>query len=218
MPALRPWRTLPQRAWKRARLEWILRWRIPAYTTIEGWLNGDQAAALYELAAAVPAGRSVVEIGSWKGRSTYCLARGLRGGRVIVIDPFDASGDSESAAGYAELRGGQPLIDQFRGNMARLGVSDRIDLRPGFSRDFVGRVPAGYGLLFIDGDHSLAGCRFDFENFAPGLAAGGYLCLHDFDPARPDFGPTWVVNHLVQPSGQYRFLRQAGTLWIGQKR
>lgn len=217
MPRLRPWRTLPARAWKRARLEWVLRVVLADYATIEGWLTGDQAFALHQLAASLPAGSTVVEIGCWKGRSTYCLARGLRRGRVVVIDPFDASGDPESAPGYAELHGPQPLYDQFLANMQRTGVADRIDARRGRSRDFVGALPAGYRLLFVDGDHSLAGCRFDFENFGPGLARGGYLCLHDYDPARPEFGPTWVVDQLVLPSGQYRFVANAGSLWIGQK-
>ena len=216
MPRLRPFATLPRRAWRRAQIEWVLRWQIPAYTTIEGWLTGYQAFGLYQLARRLPPGAVIVEVGSWKGRSTYCLARGLRAGRVIAIDPFDASGDAESAPGYSAEQGAQPLYDQFIANLTRLGVRDRVEARRGPSQAFAGTLPKCH-LLFIDGDHSIAGARFDVEQLGRDLLPGGYLCLHDYDPARPDFGPTWVVEHLIVPSGQYRFVEAFGSLWVAQK-
>jgi len=45
----------------------------------------------------------------------------------------------------------------------------------------VGRILDGReaDFLFIDGDHSLEGCRFDFENYSRFVRGGGLLALHD---------------------------------------
>ncbi|WP_218280645.1 class I SAM-dependent methyltransferase [Verrucomicrobium spinosum] len=59
---------------------------IRRYRGIEGWFTWKEALSLYELAKALPSNSTVVEIGSWKGRSTYCLAQGLKDGSVHAID------------------------------------------------------------------------------------------------------------------------------------
>ena len=79
-----------------------------------------------------------MEIGCWKGKSAFCLARGLRRGRLTVIDPFDASGDSEAAGSYLANAGSEPLLQQFTSHMNRLGVIDKIDIWHGTSQDYVG--------------------------------------------------------------------------------
>jgi len=42
----------------------------------DGWLSKGEAKYLYSLASYGPGQGAIVEIGSWKGRSTICLARG----------------------------------------------------------------------------------------------------------------------------------------------
>jgi FkbM family methyltransferase len=38
-----------------------------------------------------------------------------------------------------------------------------------------------YDVLIIDGDHSLDGVKFDFENYAPMVRSGGYILFDDYD-------------------------------------
>jgi predicted O-methyltransferase YrrM len=189
---------------------------IRAYETIEGYLTPYEAVSLYRLASRLPEPSTVVEIGSWKGKSTYCLARGLRSGTVVAIDPFDASGEPGSRELYEGTRGEAPLLDQFVARMTELGVMDKIKVRRGFSSDFVGADRA-IGLLFIDGDHSKEGCTFDFTNFAPQVAPGGFVALHDFDGTRADLGPTWVANNCILPSEDYAFVGLFDSLWVARK-
>jgi hypothetical protein len=61
----------------------IVRFKILPFYSIEGWLKIEEAAALYRLARRLPPDSTIVEIGSWKGKSTYCLARGLRKGQAL---------------------------------------------------------------------------------------------------------------------------------------
>src|SRR5438876_7135452 len=46
---------------------------------VPGWLTPNEGHALYEAARACTGRGVIVEIGSWKGKSTICLARGLEG-------------------------------------------------------------------------------------------------------------------------------------------
>jgi len=99
----------------------ILLFKIRSYYYIDGWLEAPEAVALYRFAALLPDRSTIVEIGCWQGKSTYCLARGLRrGGCVVTIDPFDASGEEESTEIYRQRKGEKPLYDQFRRRMQEL--------------------------------------------------------------------------------------------------
>ncbi len=193
----------------------LIRRIIRPYRAIEGFLTEAEAVALYRAANRLSPGATVVEIGSWKGKSTYCLARGLRaGGRVHVIDPFDAYGEPGSAEIYAREKSAEPLEAQFIANLAP--VKSAIVVHRGYSRKFTDDF-SRIDLLMIDGDHSVEGCRFDFVNFSPLIASGGWIAFHDYYPDRSDLGPTWVIDNLVKPSGHYTEYTQANSLWLARK-
>jgi len=192
----------------------LIRWLIRPYRTIGGFLTEAEAVALFRGANRLRAGSTVVEIGSWKGKSTFCLARGMRGGTLHAIDPFNAAGEPGSAEVYARNREESPLREQFEANTRAAGV--RTQIHQGFSRDFVDAIP-GIDFLLIDGDHSIEGARFDFEHFGPRIRRGGWLAFHDYYPERTELGPTWVIENLVEPSGEYRESVRADSLWIGRK-
>jgi len=195
----------------------LIKWKIRRYQDIDGWLSVREAIVLCQLSSLLPAGSTIVEIGSWKGKSTYCLARGLRcGGRVVAIDPFDASGEEGSAEIYQQKKGQHPLLNQFIEQMSKLRLINKIEILHGYSHEFVGRVPK-INLLFIDGDHSKDGADLDFLNYSPFLVTGGHLLLHDFDATRKDLGPTWVVENRIIPYQQYQFIDLIDNLWIGKK-
>lgn len=197
----------------------ILRFRIRPVRRLEGWLTASEAAALYRVATWLPAGANVVEIGSWKGKSTFCIAKGLPAGATLyAIDPFDAAGEEGSANTYNHRKGNTPLLTQFTNNMTRLGVMDKIRPLAGYSHQFVGQVTPIH-FLFIDGDHSPEGCQFDFEQYGPAVAAGGYLAFHDYRPERGDsWGPNWVINNHVLPNAQYQFVGKYDSFWLAQKK
>lgn len=190
---------------------------IRAYIDIDGFLTEGEALALFHTARELPEGALCCEIGAWKGRSAYCLASGLStGSKLTVIDPFDASGEPQSAGIYARSAGDKSLYDQFWENMRRLGVADRIEVLCGYSNamsEHVGELD----LLFIDGDHSVQGCSQDFLRYGPKLKLGGYLLFHDYDSKRKDLGPVAVIETLVYPAQEFEYLRIVDSLWIGRR-
>jgi hypothetical protein len=191
--------------------------KIKRYQTIDGWLSPREAVHLYRFASRVRGPHSVlVEIGSWKGKSTYCLAKGLSEGKVIAIDPFDASGEPDSVELYQQQKGYIPIVEQFNNNMRRLNVSEKIEILVGHSEQFAEQF-SKIDLLFIDGDHSIKGCESNFLSYSPALVSGGYLLFHDYDPARKELGPTWVIENSVRSSPFFKLVGLFDSLWVSQK-
>ncbi len=192
---------------------------IRNYRDIQGFLSAREALGLFQTARKLPPSATIVEIGSWKGKSTYCLAKGLSAGRLIAIDPFNCFGDAASEVLYKNTQGELPLVEQFRQNMFRRGVLDKIEIWKGLSPQFVDCLPAlgEIDLLFIDGDHSVEGATYDFDNYGPHVKTGGYVLFHDFDKTREDLGPTWVINNRVRPSKKWAWVACYDSLWIGRR-
>ncbi|MBC7851046.1 MAG: class I SAM-dependent methyltransferase [Chitinophagaceae bacterium] len=192
--------------------------KISKVHDIDGWLSNNEALGLYSVAGKLNENAVVVEIGSWQGKSTYCIARGLKSGQVFAIDPFNAAGggDTESEEQYKEKKGSKDLLKSFIHNMESRNVMDKIVVKKGYSYEF----PHDFekiDFLFIDGDHSIEGCKSDFELFSPRIVPGGYIAFHDFYEKRDELGSTWVIKNLVLPSPHYKFYRLFDSLWVAQK-
>src|SRR5436305_15309889 len=62
----------------------------PLIADVPGWLTDEEGEALYDLARACTGRGMIVEIGSWKGKSTICLGLGSRAGASVpayAVDP-----------------------------------------------------------------------------------------------------------------------------------
>jgi predicted O-methyltransferase YrrM len=193
----------------------LIRRMIRPYRAIGGFLTEGEAVALFRYANRLPARATAVEIGSWKGKSTFCIARGLHGGgRLHAIDPFDAAGEPGSAEIYARERSERPLREQFEANTAPFARD--IAIHQAYSREVATAFPS-IDFLLIDGDHSIEGAKYDFDTFAPCIVSGGYVAFHDYYAHRPELGPTWVVENIVKPGGRFTPCELADSLWIGRK-
>lgn len=144
--------------------------------TVNGWLTRDEGELLFTLAQALPPGSTIVEIGSFFGRSTICLARGSMAGsgaRVVAIDPQLGSPK------HAHLLACDDPEPWFLGNLERAGVRALVTpLRltsVAAARDVAGPID----LLFIDGSHAYADVADDWAHWFPKLRVGGVVAFHD---------------------------------------
>jgi hypothetical protein len=164
--------------------------RLLPYASIDGWLSVDEAIALYELSRGLPHEQPLaVEIGSWQGKSSVCLATGLRGKwkpRLCCIDPFDASRRRRELGrlygARAERLGSGICAARSSPTCAKSACSTSSTCKQGRSHDQAQLWQEPIDLLFLDGDHSYDSVRQDFEDWAPAGAPGGFLCLHDVQP------------------------------------
>ena len=189
---------------------------INNYRNIDGWLTDKEAYGLYNISGKLPEKGVVVEIGSWKGKSTYCIAKGLKKGVIFAIDPFNAEGEAGSKEIYEENKGTQPLIDQFQDNMKLAKGNNSIEILQGYSNQFADHFQK-IDFLFIDGDHSIEGCQYDYQTFSGIVKIGGYIAFHDFYSDRDDLGPTWVIKNLVNNDTRFVFFRQYDSLWVAKR-
>ena len=186
--------------------------------------------SLFSLAVSIRA-ESIVEIGRFKGFSTFAFAAALKfltensweetpgakqrpnvdyerlervGGvrKVYSIDPYP----TPEAAEIIEANGLRKYVTFFDRR------SDEVD-----QKDML-RAP---DIIFIDGDHSRDGCMDDVKRYVPMLRPGGYFILHDyfgwFDAARKNNSPIKKVadelisqepslEHLLMDTGYMSFI------------
>ncbi len=177
--------------------------------TIEGFLRSPmQERWLFKAARSLPAGASVVEVGSFKGRSTGCLGAGVksRGGHVWAIDRFEGDGGA-----YGDNR----FLKEFQANMDRLGLGEVVSPVQADSRAAARDWDRSIHLLFLDGSHEYDDVTADFEAFFPFVVDGGLVAFHDVGPEEPGVLRMWreVAGPRLTSHGQCSSLaygRKAG--------
>jgi hypothetical protein len=136
---------------------------------IPGQIASDEARALWQLASEVPAGFQIVELGSFRGRSTLALAYGSYAGqrnRVYAVDPH---------ADYVGPNGGvygpQDQADLYRHIVRhRLGAIICVVCLASCDAAVAWNEPS-VGLLWIDGDHRYEAVKRDMEAWWPFMIA-----------------------------------------------
>jgi predicted O-methyltransferase YrrM len=176
----------------------------PAICTIDGWLEPNDGGVLYQLARFVAPTSSVVELGSWKGRSTARLAHGLRdrgAGRMVAVDTWAGTLNEPDHARRLAGYGPDQLFEEFRANLRGLGLDALVEPWRTTTLEAARRWDRGVsiGLLHIDADHAYDGVRADFEHWSPFVVRGGLVVFDDV-PTWP--GPTRLVTELPR---WYRF-------------
>lgn len=193
-----------------------------------GFMPDDEGLALMECAKQVvgdPAVPSlVVEIGAYCGRSTLYLAAGVAAagdaaepGVVFSVDHHH--GSEENQAGWEHHD--PSLVDPETGLLDTLGRWRRAIDRAGAGKLVVGVVgdsptvaahfSSPVGLLFIDGGHGSEPAWADYRGWAPRVADGGLLAIHDVFPDPADGGrPPYELYCRAIDSGAFTELHDLG--------
>jgi predicted O-methyltransferase YrrM len=148
--------------------------------------------------------RRVVEIGVYEGASAVALCEALEAGAELnLIDPFGSHPDAlpggwgatewatrRAVARAARRRGADAPVVHWhvaRSHEVAAGWSGEVDL------------------VFIDGDHSEAGCELDWASWHGFLAPGGRVVFHDARAGQAGGrglpGPTAVVTRQFREGG-----------------
>ena len=147
--------------------------------TVEGWLSKDQAARLYVAATATSVSQQIVEIGSFRGRSTIVLAGAAPDGvDVVAIDPHAGNDRGpREISGFVEEAADDH--DAFNANLVAAGVADRVRHVREFSHLAHDDVTGAIALLYIDGAHRYAPAQSDIRTWGARVEAGGTMLIHD---------------------------------------
>jgi predicted O-methyltransferase YrrM len=146
---------------------------------IPGFLLEDEARFLGLAAVCAPPDGAIVEIGSFKGKSTVMLAQlahsfGLR--PVVAIDPHNFNNSELQDHRTTE---DATSFNEFVANLETAGVANFVDVRRAFSHEVAREWNMPIRFLWIDGDHTYEGAKRDFDNFMPYVMPGAIVALHD---------------------------------------
>ncbi len=156
-----------------------------------------EAAALSRLAAGR---RTAVEIGVYEGGSAVKLCEALGAGATLhLIDPFGHHPMALRPKQAGTERATRRVVERAA---ARSGT--RLVWHVAFSADVARDWRDDLcDFVFVDGDHSEAGCRLDWDLWHPLVAPGGLLALHDARMGATDGdglpGPTAVADAVLRP-------------------
>lgn len=179
-----------------------------------GFLTEREARFLALAAAATPGRGVILEIGSFKGKSTVALATvaaryGL--GPVVAVDPFTAPSRTDPSLG-----GQASSYEDFRRTLARAGLTAAVEVHRMLSGDLAARWNRPIRFLWIDGDHTYLGAKRDLDLFAPHVIDGGVVALHDV--LHSFEGPIRVFVEDVLRADAYGPAGFCGSIGWGQRR
>jgi len=198
-----------------------------------GFMPDDEGEAL--LRAALRAGRQApegsapltfVEIGAWCGKSGVYLGAAAEATGAVLYSVDHHRGSEENQAGWEHHEA--DLVDpdigridtllHWRRAMTRAGLEQSVVGIVGDSPTVAARWSQPLAFCFIDGGHGAEPAWADFRGWAPHVALGGWLAIHDVfpDPAdggRPPyerFGAALASEEFVEDGecGSLRVLRR----------
>ncbi|MEV6393723.1 class I SAM-dependent methyltransferase [Streptomyces sp. NPDC051907] len=170
---------------------------LDAFEAAKGFMPVDEGLALY--AAAVEAGAlglPLLEVGTYCGRSTILLADAARatGTTAVTVDHHRGSEEQQPGWEYHDPTvvdpevGRMDTLPTFRRTLHQAGLEEHVVAVVGRSPQVAKVWGTPLGLVFVDGGHTDEHANGDYEGWAPHLAEGGLLVVHDVFPDPADGG------------------------------
>ncbi|MER6275878.1 class I SAM-dependent methyltransferase [Streptomyces sp900105245] len=205
---------------------------LAAFEAAKGFMPVDEGLALY--AAAVEAGGlglPLLEVGTYCGRSTVLLADAARSAGVTALTVDHHRGSEEQQPGWdyhdpetVDLEIGlMDTLPAFRRTLFKAGLEDHVVALVGRSPQIAAIWNSPLGFVFVDGGHTDEHATADYEGWAPHVAEGGLLVIHDVFPHPEDEftgqAPYRVYLRAldsgafteISATGSLRVLRRTGT-------
>ncbi len=171
-------------------------------------MTDSQALRLWRAARSVASGQ-IVEIGSFRGRSTAILALAAQPGvGVVAIDPH-GGGDRGPQEITPDAIRGDADFDRFHANLRAAGVDDRVRHIRRPSSQALSEVDGPVTLLYVDGAHRYRPALDDLRGWGERVAPGGTMLIHDSFNA---VGVMLAQLRLLVASDRWRYVGRSGSL------
>jgi MMP 1-O-methyltransferase len=191
----------------------------------KGFMPDDEGLALHAAAVraaeATGAGATLVEIGAWCGKSTVYLGAAAEQTGAVLFSLDHHHGSEENQAGWDHhdlevVDGDSGRIDTlpfWRRTVDGAGLGPSVVGLVGDSPTVASRWRTPLDLCFIDGGHGHEPAWADFRGWAPHVAVGRWLAIHDVFPDPADGGrPPYELWTAALASGQFTEDGECGSL------
>ncbi len=193
---------------------------------VKGFLNDKEAKKLQELFLNVHHLGSVLEIGTYCGKSTlnFALIAKKIDGLIYTVDHHTGSEEHQLGEEYHD----EDLYDkrlekfntlpEFLKNLKSSNLGNYIIPILSKSSEASKTFLETISLLFIDGGHSHEAALIDYNSWKDKICSGGLLVIHDVFPNPEDGGrPPFEIYSRAQKSKQFEDLGIYETLGILKK-
>ena len=156
------------------------------FADVKGFLPENEAVQLANWASHVASIGPLLEIGSYCGLSTLCLAEVARESGTIVFAVYHHRGSEEHQVGeffhdeaLVDNAGNFDSLPEFRRNLQAYDAEDVVIPIVAPATLAAQHWTTPLSLLFIDGGHSLDAALADYRNWSQHVVKGGLLVIHD---------------------------------------
>lgn len=185
---------------------------IDKVMSIEGYLKKQEAECLVENAKNAKKGGVIVEIGSYRGRSTCALAIGTKATNkmpVYAIEPHE-----QFIGEYGGVYNSNDRQEFFK-NILKLGHTDIVRLVNVPSHTIVKCWDKKISFLWIDGDHRYTAVKKDLLSWSKFIIRGGKIALHD--SSEKESGPYKAIQGLIKTDSSYKIVDRVLSITILEK-
>lgn len=157
---------------------------IPYLNEVEGWLSVPQGESLFNTLMALDIPGDVVEIGSFKGKSTVCLAHALKNnpnnqGKLFAVDPH--TGGINYVKKHPEAVDQLNSLADFLDNIHKFHVHDIVVPLVCRSSDAFDIWRRGdIKFVYVDGWHSYDAAYNDIIRWGSIVKKGGVIAVDDY--------------------------------------
>lgn len=188
----------------------------------KGFMPDDEGLALFEAGLEAGTRGPLLEIGSYCGKSAVYLGAAAKAtdSTLYSVDHHRGSEENQPGEEYhdpdlVDEEGRVDTLPWFRSTIEEAGLSDWIIGIVGSSPKVARSWSTPLSLVFIDGGHSQAAARADYESWAPWVVSDGLLVIHDVfeDPAEGGRPPFEIYSRALA-SGAFEEANACGSLRV----
>jgi predicted O-methyltransferase YrrM len=194
----------------------------------KGFMPDDEGLALF--AAGVRAAASglgpLLEVGAYCGKSTIYLGAAAREGTTVLFSLDHHRGSEENQAGWEHhdptlvdpVSGRMDTLAVWRRNVEEASLEGEVVALVGDSPTVAAHWRTPLALVFIDGGHGEEPAWADYRGWAPNVAEGGLLAIHDVFPDPADGGrPPFELWSRALASGAFAPESECGSLRVARR-
>ena len=177
-------------------------------------------------AGGLVAGAPMLEIGGYCGKSAVYLGDGARAAGTLLFSVDHHRGSEENQPGWEHHEpdlvdpaiGVIDTLPTFRRTIHDAGLETTVVAIVGDSPAVAASWSTELSLVFVDGGHGHEPAHRDYEGWAPHVADGGLLLVHDVFPDPADGGrPPYEIYCRALASAAFEERRAVGSLRVLQR-
>jgi len=176
---------------------------------VEVYITDEEGEFLYNTVENCRSG-AIIEIGSWKGKSTIWLGKGSKAGKcakIYAIDPHTGS------LAHRKKYGKSYTFEDFKRNIKDAEINDIIFPIVKTSAEAAQSFSDFVEFVFIDGDHRYEMAKLDFELWYPKLLNRGIVAFHDSE--NPEVRR--VIDEFIYKSRNFKNIGFIGSIRYTEK-